>query len=696
MKKLVVLFCILWLSLGIALAQEERRISSIQNQLELLKVDTPGLEESININISQTSLSNFLLAISKVHSVNINVSPELNNINIVNNFSNVSVADIFIFLVKEYQLDIDFTGNILSIKRYVSPPEVLQEKEIIANYELGNKSLSLDLKNDPLDKVFRKIMDISGKNLLFSPEIEKTKLTLYINNVPFDMALDKLAQSNNLILTKSRDGFYVFEAAFVANTSANGENKVARPIRRRKANFNYKVLDTLQKEIQIDIQNTAVSDIIYTLGEDLKLDIFTASPLEDAGVASVTASSIHFDVLLNKIFESALANAKNGESISNYTYKKDRNIYYFGTEDQLSLKQIELIPMMHRSVQLLSDPSGNGQRRAGRNSFNANFSALGNSGGNFNQNQTRTNNTSTRQQIETSSIEEIIPEDIRNGLEINVDTELNSFVVSGPGVKVERFKRFIKHIDKPVPMILIEVMIMEVNRSAIVETGVSFGIGEQPSNTSGSVFPSTNMRLGSKDVNKIIGNFNGFGSLNLGKVVPEFFLDIKAMESNGNIKVLSTPKLSTINGHKAYLSSGETSYYAVTTQNFIGSQIPLNSEITNYFPIDAELAIEIMPFVAGDGEITLDIQVIQSAFNGERVAEDAPPGLNSREFSSIIRMRDQDVAILGGIEEVKKDDSGSGVPLLSRVPVLKWLFSKKRREDSKRNLNILIKPTVIN
>ena len=86
---------------------------------------------------------------------------------------------------------------------------------------------------------------------------------------------------------------------------------------------------------------------------------------------------------------------------------------------------------------------------------------------------------------------------------------------------------------------------------------------------------------------------------------------------------------------------------------------------------------------------------MQSSFNGERIAKEAPPGMNSREFSSIIRMRDQDVAVLGGIEQRTKDDSGSGVPLLARVPVIKWLFSERRREDSKRKLNILIKPTVI-
>lgn len=708
MRKLLLSLILLIFVLGTGFAQENSRINSIRNHFEVLKLDAPGLEETININISQTTLSNFLLAIAKVHSLNINVSPDLENIPIVNNFSNVMVGDVLIFLVKEYGLDIDFTGNILSIKKYVEPQEEVREKEINAVFSVASGNLSLDLKNDRLDKVFRKIMDISGKNLLYSPEIESSPLSIYIKDVPFDLAMEKLAESNNLLFSKSRDGFYVFDAAFV---TAKGENTSAgnnRPVRRGRTNFFYQITDTLERKVSVDLQNTPVADVIYTIGDDLKLDIFTASPLDNAGMATVKAENISFDLLLDKIFESSIGSQKGIQggndgrnSDQNFTYTKDGDVYYFGTEDQLSLKQTELVPMMFRSVQLLSNPSGNGQRRASRSTGGVNTTNYYDPNPLNGQNQTqnyRSNNRGSEigsSGSSLSSIGDILPDDIKNGIDIKIDAELNSFVVSGPGVKVEKFKEFIKYIDKPVPVILIEVMILEVNRSAVVESGISFGLGEKPTTTQGGIFPSTDLRLNANRVNKIIGGFDGFGSLNLGRVLPEFYLDIKAMESNGRIKVLSTPKLSTLNGHKAYLSSGQTTYYAVTTQSFYGSQIPQTSEITNYVPIDAELALEIMPFVAGDGEITLDIQVVQSTFNGERIAEDAPPGINSREFSSIIRMRDQDVAILGGIEEVRKDDSGSGVPLLARIPVIKWLFSKKRREDSNRKLNILIKPTVI-
>ena len=362
---------------------------------------------------------------------------------------------------------------------------------------------------------------------------------------------------------------------------------------------------------------------------------------------------------------------------------------------------------MHRSVELLSDPNSysGGGRSAGRtdqgsinyysngtntanqvgsSSFNNNQRSLNTQGGGFG---------SSRNGVE--ALVNILPDEIKSDLEIKVDFELNSFFVSGPASKIQRFKSFIQEIDRPVPVVLIEVMIIEVRKSANVETGISWGIGDEPVETSGSLFPTTDLTLGANTINKVIGGFDGFGSFNIGKVVPEFFATIKALEENGNIKIRSTPKLSTLNGHRANLSIGETTYYVITNQNFFGSQVPTTSEVRNYAPIDAELGVSIKPLVSGDGQVTLDINVIQSDFSGERIEEDAPPGLTSREFSSIIRMQNQDLAILGGLEEKIKNDSGSGVPVLARIPVIKWLFSSRKREDTKQKLTILIKPTVI-
>ncbi len=729
MKKSILLICFIFHFGTQTFAQDNSRIATIENQLQLMSVEVPGLLQKVNINVSNTTLLNFLRAVSQVHKININVSEDLNTINIINGFNDVNVQDLLVFLAKEYQLDIEITGNILSIRRYSPPAEVPLEKEIIINYDITAEVLSTDLSNDPLPKVFRKITKATGKNLLYSPDLNSKNLTLYISNTPFDIAMKKLAETNNLEFTKTRDGFYEFESIQGVRDHLNSTGR-----RRSRKNTFYKVIDTLKRVVSVDLKNTPIADVVYNITEDLKLDVFTASPLENAGAVTVKVENITFNDLLVKIFESnavsqntsainnqenrnntnqAQQNFQNNNSLgtSNYTFKKEGNVYYFGTENQLSVKKIELVQMMHRSIAILGDAEGGGGYSSGfgnNNFVTGGTSFFGNQGtgglnqqnGINNRNQRNSNfnrtsqNSSSNTTTQAGSISDIFPATVLEGLDIKIDTELNSFVVSGPGARVEKFKNFIKFIDKPVPLILIEVMILEVNRSATVETGVEFGIGKEPAVTEGATFPNANITLGAQTINRIIGGFDGFGSLNLGNVVPNFYMDIKAMETNGNVKILSTPKLSTLNGHKAYLSSGQTTYYAVTSQNIFGSQNPQTSEIVNYQPIDAELALEFKPFVSGDGQITLDIQVIQSNFSGNRIAENAPPDINSRRFSSIMRMQANDVAILGGIEQKVKNDSGSGVPLLSRIPIIKWLFSKRKREDSKKKLNVIIKPTV--
>lgn len=702
--------------------QSAERIQNIKNQLELLSLENSELNENLKLefNVNNVTLPNFLLAVSRVHDLNISISPDIQNISIVNNFSNVTVSDLLVYLCKEYSLDIEFTGNILSVKRFLPPVEMPLEKIIGVSYNNQNKLISLDLKNDALDKVFRKIMAITGNNLLFSNALDSKLLNIYLSNVPFDIAMEKLANTNGLTFSKSKDGFYLFDS-YESNAGAIDSNQ-----RFVFNNLGYQVVDTLRRRIDVNFKNTPISSLINGLKQDLKLNIYTATPLIEAGNVTFNAKDITFDDLLNHIFTGQIMqspkvltptngvqnrNSRQAEvpetknNSRNFTYKKQDDIYFFGTADQLSLRKVEVVQLMHRSVELLGNPSQvKGSRSSGRtnegsiNYFGNNSSTAGsqqNSYGNQKSLNTQTSSSFGDYQDSAEAIVSILPDEIKADLEIKVDYELNSFFVSGPASNINRFKNFIKEIDKPVPVVLIEVMIIEVKKSATVETGISWGVGTESVNTQGNLYPSTDVTLGANTVNKIIGGFDGFGSFNMGKVIPDFFANIKAMEANGNLKIRSSPKLSTLNGHRANLSIGETTYYVVTNQNFFGSQIPTTSEVRNYQPIDAELAIGIKPLVSGDGQVTLDINVVQSDFNGERIEDDAPPGLTSREFSSIIRMQNQDLAILGGLEEKVKNDSGNGVPLLSRIPIIKWLFSQRKREDVKQKLTILIKPTVI-
>ncbi|MEQ5790799.1 general secretion pathway protein GspD [Muricauda sp. NFXS6] len=724
MRKYLAFLLLLFALQGAYPQYDSERIQSIQNQLELLAMDHPAYNETLklDVNVTNVTLPNFLIAVSKVHNLNLSVSNDIANITIVNNFSNVTISELLVFLCKEYGLTIDFTGSILSIKKYAPPRPEPVEKTFTVDIDPDSKSITLDVSEIPLERVFRRIMEVSGNNLLYANNLKSRPLNIYIKQVPFDAAMEKLAELNGLSHSKSRDGFYLFSAK---------EAQTERGAPHFGPGIRYEILDTVNQILNVDFNATPIADIVGSLAQDLRLDVYTATPLEEAGKVTFNAKHISFDDLLTHIFESRQSGASpveeepvpngrtrnrnqvntvdtgNAPDPTRFTFKKENNIYFFGTADQLSVRKVEIVQMMHRSVELLSDPTSysGGNRTAGRTSSGSiNYFGNGqNQGLNGGQNNFgNTHNISTsgsngfgNYQDTADALVNIVPDEIKSELDIKVDFELNSFLVSGPSANIERFKSFINEIDKPVPVVLIEVMIIEVRKSSLVETGISWGIGDQPVETQGKLFPSADLTLGAKTVNKVIGGFDGFGSFNIGKVVPEFFATIKALEENGNIKIRSTPKLSTLNGHRAHLSIGETTYYVVTNQNFFGSQVPTTSEIRNYAPIDAELGVSIKPLVSGDGQVTLNINVIQSDFSGDRIEEDAPPGLTSREFSSIIRMQNQDLAILGGLEEKIKNDSGSGVPFLARIPVIKWLFSQRKREDTKQKLTILIKPTVI-
>lgn len=732
MKKiiLIILFCFVQFAV---FGQEQQRIEAIKNQIEALAVDNVGLTENVKTDISVTnvSLSSFLLAVADIHKLNFNISSELNKISVATNFPNVTVADLLVFLCKEYELTIEFTGNILSIKKYIKPIEKIAIKEIPIQFDLKTERISLDIKSDSLYTVFKKIMNTTGKNLVFSPGLENRLLTFYIKDTPFDDAMEKLAFANTLYMEKTSNGFYMFEDDSQAVATGSQTGTTTQPqARRRKSNFNFKILDAKRKIIEVDFTNTPIDAVVHDIANALDVDIFTATPLTDAGVATVKSKRIAFDDLLTTMFESnqkqetMVSNTGNGRSNTNsrtnqanqaantnssfFTFKKDRNSYIFGTANQLSLREIAIIPLMHRSIELLTDTNTGNNTRArtsnvGQNSGFGNGNQFDNFSNGNNSNRSTLNATGQGNQgnglgntnnSQAEALINILPYDLIADLQIEADYELNSFYVSGASSSVARFRNFIEKIDKPVPVILIEVMLIDVSKLSVVETGISWGIADEATRTSGSIFPNTNLTLGANTINRVIGGFDGFGSFNLGKVVPEFFANISAMEQDGDIKIRSTPKISTLNGHRATLSNGTTSYYAVTQRNIYGTDNPQTSEFTNYYPIDAELGISIKPIVSGDGQVTLDIFVIQSTF-GNRISEDAPPDISSREFRSIIRMRDQDIAVLGGIEEKQKRDEGNGVPFLARIPVIKWFFSKRKRQDSNAKLTVLIKPTVI-
>lgn len=373
-----------------------------------------------------------------------------------------------------------------------------------------------------------------------------------------------------------------------------------------------------------------IYDIILDVCEQLKLDYFFITPVN----AQTCIYMKNTDV--KTLFDLLLTGTA-------YTYYEEGGVYMFGEAKREGIFSTRIIPMRYRTVDKLID---------------------------------------------------VIPENLKKGVQIAAFGDLNSMIASGDQRHVARVEQFLHEIDKTVPLITIEVMIVDASKDVILEAGLGLGVGTSPTQTSGTLSPGIDMTLGSGAVNNLVDKVNGLGIIRLGKVTPNFYASLKAMEENGTIELRSTPKLSTLNGHEAVLSSGEMQYYKETNNTYMGTQNPVQSTSYVWKSVEANMTLSITPYVSEDGHITMTIDLSQSEFT-DRTEKEAPPGTTTRSFRSMVRVRNEEMVLLGGIDRQSHEKSSQGLPFIARIPVLKWIFGMHKNNKQERRLNVFIKPTVI-
>lgn len=371
-----------------------------------------------------------------------------------------------------------------------------------------------------------------------------------------------------------------------------------------------------------------MQDIIIDLCEDLQFNYHFLTPVNLT--VGIWADNTDFETLLSVLLKG-----------SPYTYYAERGIWLFGTTQQTDMTSVSIVPLTFRAVALL---------------------------------------------------EELIPEPLKQGVGIKLFPDLNALILSGDRRDVMRAETFIHSIDKPVPMVTMEILIADVTKSDIREIGIGAGVGTRSSKTSGTLGPGVDMTFGAGAVNDLLGRIRG--TVNLGRVTPNFYLSLQALEEDGTIRLQSTPKLSTLNGHEATLTSGETQYYKEVQNNYYGTQNPISSESYQWKSVDANLSIRITPYVSEDRLITLIVEFEQTEFT-DRTDEDAPPGTATRSFKSIVKVRNEEMVLLGGLDRNSMEKSSRGIPFLAKVPIIKWFFGKEKRNKVERTLNVFIKPTII-
>lgn len=630
MKKIFLILYLLLMTSLVVIGQD--KYFQLQEKLMILSTgEIPALNEKVNISVTNISIHEFLRAVSKSTGLNINVAADL-NITVVNNFSNVKVIDILLFLCRQYDLNISVIGNIVNVFREKAELPAPVKKQLV-KYDPVNDVISIECDNEDLGTLAKAIVDNTGLNVVPAPGLDLLKVKGYIQNMPIDNALDKFAFANNLKVRKTDDQVYLIEknepAPQLNNSQQRRDNSNQKKSDQNNGSSNLQVTRISGDSISVAADNVSLSDIIKESALQVHMDYFFTSPV--TGESTLHLKGIRFPSLLTYLFRN-----------SAYSYQIIDGIYLIGDNKSHDLKEFKIIQLQNRTIDTLLT---------------------------------------------------IIPAEFKKELELKEFPELNSLLVSGLPERINSLESFIRAVDKVVPNILIEVMIIDAKTNKTLNTGIEAGIGTPPE-TNSTVFPGIDINISSQSINNLINSFNGFGTVKIGNVTPNFYVNLKALEANGIINIRSTPKLSTLNGHSASMSIGNTEYYKEEQNNIYGSFTSQSQMITTYKDVKAELKVKIRPVVSGDDQITLEIEVTQEDFTS-RISQFAPPGKVARTFKSLIRVKNQEMILLGGLEEKRNSDTGSGVPFLSRIPLIKWLFSSRNKNQSNARLNIFIKPSIV-
>lgn len=293
---------------------------------------------------------------------------------------------------------------------------------------------------------------------------------------------------------------------------------------------------------------------------------------------------------------------------------------------------------------------------------------------------------------------------------VNFDLRTNTLIIKDVEEHIDASEDLVRRLDTQTPQVLIEARIVEVNKVNEKEFGIQWGGNLTRSvglgNSTGLAFPSSVGVQGAADDQQLISpgvpatpNFminlpatvgagaGGALGLSLGSVDGSFNLNVRlsAAASRGTVKIVSSPKITTLDNKKAVISQGVSIPI---------SQISAQGVQTTFF--DATLKLEVTPHVTQDGNIYLQLKANNDTPDFQNVGSRGDPTILKKEASTQVLLQDGETTVIGGIYTSNAGQSLTEFPYLSQIPILGALFRSSSERNQRNELLIFITPKVIN
>lgn len=246
--------------------------------------------------------------------------------------------------------------------------------------------------------------------------------------------------------------------------------------------------------------------------------------------------------------------------------------------------------------------------------------------------------------------------------------------------------------------VIIEAKIMEVTLNDDYQQGVKWDqvLGHIESTDIGF---STTGSIAGNTISSAIGGVTSLSFLN-----KDFSGVIDLLSTQGNVQVLSSPRITATNNQKAIIKVGEDEYFVtdVSSTTTTGTSTTTTPEI-DLTPFFSGIALDVTPQIDADGEVILHIHpsvtITDEQTKTIRLSNEdiiLPLAQSSvRESDTIIRAKSGEIVVIGGLIETRKVNLESKTPFLGDIPIMGELFKSKSESVQKKELVILLKPIVI-
>jgi len=261
---------------------------------------------------------------------------------------------------------------------------------------------------------------------------------------------------------------------------------------------------------------------------------------------------------------------------------------------------------------------------------------------------------------------------------ITVDKTNNMIVMSDVARSIKRAKEIVQKLDRVTPQVLIEARIIEASNNFSRELGVTL------SGTYGPVGDNVTRDFSFLATNPPTTSRGNLG-INFSKLTGTPWTlnaNIAAAESEGQVKIISSPKILALDNEEAMIKQGTAWPYKKLDAD--------GNTITEWKDIALELGVT--PHVTPDGRVSMEISVKNNEVGAIILGD---PSFTTKEANTKLLVNDGDTVIIGGIRKTRKDTGQSGVPGLMKIPVLGWLFKTESKEDQLDELLIFITPRIV-